>query len=80
MVELGTLKLALKGSGCTGVRLRDVAVIASWCRSAQGFWGCCISAIDRGFVGKAPRGQVTARCGFIPTGRPKSCQLRFRIG
>lgn len=80
VVELGALKLALEGPGGAGVRLGDVAVVASWSGSGQRLWGCCVCAVDGGFVGEASRGQVAAWCGFIPAGRPQSCQLGFRIG
>lgn len=80
VVELWTLKLALEGPGCAGVRLGDVAVIAGWRGSTRSFWGCCISTIDWDFVREAPWWQVTTWCRFIPAGRPECCQIRFRIG
>ena len=79
VVELGALELALEGPRCTGVRLWDVAVVASWSRSTEGLWGSCISAVDW-FVRDAPWGQVATWCGFIPAGRPESRQLRLRVG
>lgn len=78
VVELGALKLALEGPGGAAVRLGDVAVVAR--RSAQRLRGRRFDAIDRGFVGEAPGGQVAARGGVISAGRPESWQLGFRIG
>lgn len=80
VVELGALELALEGPGGAGVRLGDVAVVASWSGSGQRLWGCRICAVDRGFVREASRGQVAAWGGFVPAGRSESCQLRLRIG
>lgn len=52
VVELRALELALEGPRRTGVRLGDVAVVASGSRQRFGGWR--IGAVDRGFVGEAP--------------------------
>lgn len=80
VVELGALKLALEGPGGAGVRLGDVAVIASGSGSGKRLGGCPIGAVDGRLVRENPRGKVAAWSGFVPAGRSVGHQLRFGIG
>lgn len=52
VVELGALELPLEGPRRAGVRLGDVAVVASGSRQRSG--GLCIGAVDWGFVAETP--------------------------
>lgn len=58
VVELWALELSLKGPRRTGVRLGDVAVVASGNR--RRFGGECIGAVDGGFVSETAQRKVAA--------------------
>lgn len=72
MVEFGAFELALKGSGGAGVRLGDVAVVASG--DAQRF-GRGVGAVDGGLWG-----WVVGLDGVLPSGGSESRQVRFDFG